>query len=296
VQGLNEGLAANRIQRIYGILNGTTNYILTRMSQEGMSFGVALKAAQKAGFAEANPAFDIHGTDAAHKLAVLSSLATGDWVHMDEVATEGIAKVDVWDVQFAERHLGRTLKLLGIGIFSEKQLSVRVHPTLIKMTHPFANVSQEYNAVIVHGDTAGDVMFYGKGAGQMPAASAVVSDVMYLARQVANGTAGQIPYVVYKPHKLKRQPFDNVMGRHYLRFNTIDKPGVLAKLTHELGSRNISIASVHQEPLASIPTVGVPIVVITHKSREGDVQDALAHISKLSFMRRRPVHLRIEDF
>ena len=191
IQGLNEGLAANRIERIYGILNGTTNYILTRMTAEGIDFPAALRAAQAAGFAEADPTFDIEGVDAAHKIAVLASLASGGWVRIEGVHREGISNLDVWDVVFAQKHLGLTVKLLGLADFDGDRVCARVYPVLLPSSHPFANVRMEYNCIAVHGDAVGDVMFYGKGAGQLAAASAVVSDVLYLARQVENGTAGQ---------------------------------------------------------------------------------------------------------
>jgi homoserine dehydrogenase len=296
VQGVNEGLSANQIQKIYGILNGTTNYILTRMAGEGIDFATALAAAQKAGFAEADPTFDIEGVDAAHKIAILASLAAGAWVRLEDVYCEGISGVDVWDVAFAKRHLGLALKLLGIAHIDDGRICARVHPTLIPLAHPFANVSMEYNAIIVHGDAVGDVMFYGKGAGQMTAASAVVSDVVYLARQVANGTAGQIPYVVYEDERrLSNLPLEKTSGRHYLRFTTIDKPGVLSQITGLLGEKDISIASAYQEA-QDLGRPGVPIVIVTHQAVEGAVRAAIAAADLLPTVTEKAVHLRIEDF
>ncbi|HRY29696.1 MAG TPA: homoserine dehydrogenase, partial [Elusimicrobiota bacterium] len=300
IQGINEGLAANRIEKIYGILNGTTNYILGRMTEDGMDFAAALKGAQEAGFAEADPTFDIEGIDAAHKLAVLASLASGAWIRLEDVTREGISSLDVWDVHFARERLGMVTKLLGIVELGKDRFSARVHPTLIPGTHPFANVPREYNAIFVHGDAAGDVMFYGKGAGQMAASSAVVSDVIYLARQVANGTAGQIPYVTYNPAvQLKPIPFDQLQCRHYLRFTTVDRPGVLAQITRFLARQKVSISSVHQEDtesaLGAAVRGGVPIVVLTHKAPEGRVREAARNIDRLAVVRRKTVHLRIED-
>jgi homoserine dehydrogenase len=296
VQGVNEGLAANQIEKICGILNGTTNYILTRMAGEGLEFAAALKAAQKAGFAEADPTFDIEGVDAAHKIAILASLAAGAWVRLEDVYREGISDVDVWDVAFAKKHLGLVLKLLGIAEIDKGRLCARVHPALIPAAHPFANVSMEYNAIIVHGDAVGDVMFYGKGAGQMTAASAVVSDVVYLARQVANGTAGQIPYVVYEDERrLSTLPIEETSRRHYLRFTTVDKPGVLSQITGLLGEKDISIASAYQEA-QDLRRRGVPIVIVTHKAKEGAVRAALQAADKLPTVTQKAVHLRIEDF
>ncbi len=296
IQGVNEGLAANRIGKIYGILNGTTNYILTRMTADGISFADALKGAQQAGFAEADPTFDIEGVDAAHKIAILASLGSGTWVRLEDVSREGISHLDVWDVKFAQQRMGLVVKLLGIATMDKDKISVRVHPVLIPRTHPFANVHQEYNAVIVHGDAAGDVMFYGKGAGQMAAASSVVSDVIYLARQVLNGTAGEIPYVAYhEKERLANVPLQDMACRHYLRFNTVDKPGVLSQITGVLGRHGVSIGSVYQESGMSNSNRGIPIVIVTHKGREGDVEAALAAIDKLPVVRRKTVHLRIEE-
>ncbi len=300
IQGLNEGLAANRIEKIYGILNGTTNYILTRMTGEGLDFGTALEQAQAAGFAEADPTFDIEGIDAAHKIAILASLASGAWVKLEHVSREGIAGLDVWDVRFAQQRLGLVTKLLGIAALDGESVSVRVHPTLIPASHPFASVNMEYNAIFVHGDAVGDVMFYGKGAGQMAAASAVVSDVIYLARQVANGTAGEIPYVAHDPRReLRPVSLKDVECRHYLRFTTADRPGVLAHIAGILGRHQVSIASVYQENADSAPLPrragGVPIVIVTHRTPEGAVQAALQEADRLSAVRRRTVHLRIEE-
>jgi len=295
VQGLNEGLAANRIEKVFGILNGTTNYILTRMSGEGLTFKEALAAAQKAGFAEKNPAFDVEGIDAAHKVALLASLASDTWVRLEEVSREGISHVDVWDVNFARQRLNLITKLLGI-VEIKKSLSARVYPALIPASHPFANVNQEYNAVFVHGDAAGDVMFYGKGAGGLAAASAVASDVVYLARQVANGTAGQIPYVSYEAERrFPILPLDDVRCRHYLRFSTADKPGVLSQIAGILGRHGVSIASVYQEADDPRPGSGVPIVIVTHMAREGDVRAALVEANRLAAIRRKTTHLRIEE-
>lgn len=300
IQGLNEGLAANRIEKIFGILNGTTNYIMDRMSKEGMTFAEALKEAQRAGFAEANPTFDVEGIDAAHKLSILASLASGTWIGLSDIYREGIADLDVWDVRFAQEKLGFITKLLGVVEFKKDKFSARVHPSLISSRHPFANVTREYNAVFVHGDAVGDVMFYGKGAGQMAAASAVVSDVLYLARHVANGTAGRLPYVSYR-NTLRYQsiPFQKIEYRHYLRFTTADKPGVLSQIAGVLGKNRVSIAAVHQEDWESAldsfarPSSGVPIVIVTHEAPEGAVREALKTIDRLSVIKRKTVHLRI---
>jgi homoserine dehydrogenase len=294
IQGLNEGLAANRIEKIYGILNGTTNYVLTRMTREGVDFASALRAAQEAGFAEADPTFDIEGVDAAHKIAILASLGSGSSIPLEDVYREGIQNLDVWDVLFAQSRLGLTTKLLGIAELDKDRFSARVHPALIPSTHPFANVSHEYNAIFVHGDAAGDVMFYGKGAGQLAAASAVVSDVVYLARQVAGGTGGLAYVASISDRRLKNIPFKDISCRHYLRFSTADKPGVLARIAGELGRHHVSIASVYQKEGSGAQS-GVPIVVVTHRAPEGAVREALRAIDRLPVVRRKSVHLRIED-
>jgi len=305
IQGLNEGLAANRIEKIYGILNGTTNYILSRMTQDGIDYGSALKEAQRVGFAEADPAFDVKGIDAAQKLAILASLASGTWIRQDSVYREGVTNVDVRDIHFARQRLGRAVKLLAIAELDRHRYSARVHPALIPAEHPFANVNQEYNAIFVHGHAAGDVMFYGKGAGQMAAASAVVSDVIFLARQVANGTAGRLPYVMYDAKaRLMPLPMFRVICQHYLRFITEDKPGVLSQIAGLLGRHKVSIASVYQDDVLASPQgprrgaprrKGVPIIIVTHKAPEGAVQKALKDIRRRSVVKEKPVHLRMED-
>ncbi|HOW28413.1 MAG TPA: homoserine dehydrogenase [Elusimicrobiota bacterium] len=305
IQSINEGLAANRIQAIYGILNGTTNYILTRMTQDGLDFAKALKEAQREGFAEADPSFDIEGTDAAHKVSVLASLASGTWVHLDDVHRQGIGNLDVWDVLFAQERLGYVTKLLGIIRFQDRLMEARVHPALIPSAHPFASVNREYNAVYVYGDAAGDIMFYGKGAGQMTAASAVVSDILFLARQIVSGTAGKIPYVSFHPsQRMKISPLSRSVCRHYLRFMTDDKPGVLSKITGILGQKGVSIEAVYQsfgsDRFSSrLPALsgrsGVPIVIVTHKAMHGAVQRALEKIDRLPVVRRKTIHLRIEE-
>lgn len=300
VQGLNEGLAANRIQRLYGIVNGTTNYILTRMSEEGLRFSAALKAAQSAGFAEADPSFDIDGVDAAHKLAILASLATGGWVKVEDVHREGLTNLDLWDIKFARRRLGLVAKSLALADFNGDEVYARVHTTLIPENHPFATVRNEYNAAVIHGDAVGDVMFYGKGAGAMPSASAVVSDVMYLARQVAGGMAGRLPYVMFEgKRKLKILEPKNRELRHYLRFSAADRTGILADVTHLLSKHDISISSVHQEDNAvtdsDVVKKFVPIVIVTHDAPEGAVQTAIKESRRIRGLSRSPVHLRIES-
>lgn len=295
VQALNEGLAANKIQKIMGILNATTNYILTKMSEEGMDYKRALVLAQKAGFAESDPSFDIRGLDATHKLSILASLALGCWVKPEDIYCEGITHVQIKDILFAKEQLGLSLKLIGIIKDHDGKTEVRVHPTLIPSTHPFSAVQNEYNAVLIHGDSVGDVMFYGKGAGRMAAASAVVSDIIFLARQVANGTAGQIPYVTYDRKKsISLLPMSEIRSRYYVRFTTVDRPGVLAQIAGILGKNNVSIASVYQKELPSSRR-RVPILIVTHHAREGDMLHSIKVIDKLKIVRTKTHLLRIEE-
>lgn len=295
IQALNEGLAANRIDKMMGILNGTTNYILTRMAREGSDFHAALRAAQQAGFAEANPHFDIAGVDTAHKLAILASLATGGWVRLEHIPCEGITDLDPRDIAFAKAQFGYAVKLLGIAKRHGTRLEVRVHPTLIPENHPFASVADEYNALLIHGDSVGDVMLYGKGAGQMAAASAVVSDLIFLARQIAVGAAGLLPYVSYDQTKqMATLPRDAVETRYYLRFMTIDRPGVLAKISGILGRHGVSISAVHQPEHAFRAQRGVPVLILTHRAKEGAVRASVQAIERLPILRAHSVLLRIE--
>ncbi len=296
IQALNEGLAGNRITKIIGILNGTTNYVLTRMSKDGLSYPVALKEAQKAGFAEADPTFDVEGIDAAHKIAILASIASGTWVKLEDVVTEGIQHVDPRDIAFVRREFGYVIKLLGIATLTEETVEVRVHPCLIPETHPFANVHNEYNAIEINGDAVGDVMLYGKGAGQMAAASAVVSDVTYLARQVAAGTAGKLPYISgdYRRH-LQAIPKEDMISRFYLRFTVADHPGVLAGISGILSKLGVSISGVYQPEHAFKNIKGVPIMILTHPVTESTMARAIKEISHKPYIRAKTVLLRIEE-
>lgn len=296
VQAINEGLAGNRIRRIVGILNGTTNFILTKMQESGESYKNALTAAQKAGFAEANPAFDVEGIDAAQKISILGSLATGQWIRPEKTHTEGITKLSLTDIRIVKDLLHQTIKLLAIAELRNHGWVLRVHPTLVSELHPFANVRNEYNAISVVGNAVSDVMLYGKGAGKMPTSSAVVSDIIFLCRQIANGTAGQLPYV--SSGSQKPEPvvsIDHIISRYYLRISTIDKPGVLSKITGILGSKKVSIASVHQDAVAdSSRDKAVSVVLVTHMSVEKNVQAAVRRINQLSTTKAATVVLRME--
>lgn len=296
VQALNEGLAGNKIHKIVGILNGTSNFILTQMQEGGLTFEDALKAAQKAGFAEADPTYDIEGIDAAQKIAILGSLATGRWIHPSNVHTEGISRLQPLDIRLIEERLHSRIKLLAIAEESKKGWVFRVHPTMISQSHPFANVRNEYNAVSLHGNAVGDVMLSGKGAGRLPTSSAVVSDIMFLCRQIANGTAGRYPYVSSRDHdEMKLSHIGDAECRYYMRVNTVDKPGLLSKITGILGAHKVSIASVHQDSYEEYPSKrGVPIILLTHATLESNIQASVKAIDRLSTTLSKTVLIRME--
>jgi homoserine dehydrogenase len=296
IQVLNEGLAANKIEKISGILNGTTNYVLSEMSRRRVSFKAALNLARSAGFAEANPTFDLEGIDTAHKLAILSSLAWSCWVKLEDISIRGISEVSEDDISFVQKEFDYTIKLIGSAKEKDGFLELSVEPCLVAQSDQFAGVHREYNAVLIHGDSSGDIVLYGKGAGQFPAASAVVSDIMYLARLVANGTAGQVPYVTHDPkRKLKILPANKSEASYYLRFTVKDKPGVLSKISGILGKNKVSIASVYQkEPLPG-RRHGVPLIMLTHRTMQGNIDKAINIIDKLQVIAEKTVKYRVEE-
>jgi homoserine dehydrogenase len=296
IQALNEGLAANRIEKIIGILNGTTNFILSEMTRNKLDYSKALARAQKSGFAEADPAFDVDGTDTAHKLAVLSSLAWSSWVKLENIKTTGITRISDEDVRAAHEEFGRVIKLLGYGEMKDGRLALSVEPCLISEKNTFANVEKEYNAISITGDSVGDVMLYGKGAGQLAAASAVVSDIMYLARQVAHGTAGILPDVTYNPrNKVKFLAADKIESCYYLRFTVADQPGVLAKIASILGRHHVSIASVYQREGSQTARKKVSVVMLSHIAMAGNVAKAIKEIDKQKFTKAQSMKLRVID-
>lgn len=295
IKALREGLAANQIDTIFGILNGTANYILTQMSRRGLSFQEALGEAQEKGYAEADPALDVDGIDAAHKLAIASALAFGTPIQFDQVYTEGISHIDQLDIQFSEE-FGYRLKLLAIGRNSERRLEMRVHPTLIPKDHMLANVDGAYNAVHIHGNAVGNIMLYGMGAGMMPTGSAVVSDLMDLARDIGGGIQERIPPLAFRSEGLKPaaiRSINEVTTCYYFRFAAVDRPGVLSKIAGILGQNRISIASVIQKGRQI--EGAVPIVMITHEALESSVQEALAEINKLDVVLAPTQVIRIEN-
>jgi len=279
IRAVKEGLVANRILSVYGIVNGTSNYILSKMTDEGLDFSVALKEAQAKGYAEADPTLDVEGMDSAHKLQILATLAFRTGVDLKEIHTEGITAITPQEIANAGE-LGYRIKLLAIAKAGDGGLEVRVHPTMIPQTSPLAAVSGVFNAVFITGDAVGDLMFYGRGAGQMPTASAVWSDVMEIARRLAHGVpALSLDLPMAAASRLPLIPMDEIRSAYYLRVMALDRPGVLSQVAGILGRHDISIASVLQKGRAAAEAV--PVVMMTHEARERDMRQALAAIDRL---------------
>ena len=296
IRAMREGLAANRIQEIYGIINGTCNYILSRMTNEGKEFPAVLAEAQKIGLAEADPSFDVDGIDSAHKLAILVWLATGGSIPLENIYVEGIRHVSAQDIVFA-REFGYTIKLLAIAKERGNGIEVHVHPTMIPSDHLLATVGGAYNAIFVKGDFVGSSMFYGQGAGKLPTASAVVSDVIEISRNLGKGVSGRIPPSGFHNQLPGRgtavSPFTEVDSEYYLRFQVIDKPGVLSKIAGILGSHQISISSVIQKGRKQ--ESAVPIFIVTHHAKEKDMRAALEETDRLPVVLDRTRMIRIEN-
>jgi homoserine dehydrogenase len=293
VKGLREGLVANWIRNLYGIVNGTSNYILTKMHQDGLEFGEALKEAQDKGFAEADPTLDVSGEDAAHKLAILASIASSAVVDLDDIYTEGISNVSKLDVDFA-KSFGYTIKLLAICKMGASEMDLRVHPTLVPNSHLLASVSYELNAVFVEGDFVGKTMFYGPGAGERPTASAIASDIVDLAKDMEMRSGERLSTLTIDPEARPTVlPVSQVENRFYLRLYTYDAPGILARISGILGNHSISISSVVQLEKHVYENY-VPLVILTHRAREADMQKALAEITSLDVTL--PDHLRLRLF
>ncbi len=296
LRSLTEGLAANHCVSLAGILNGTSNYILTRMKREGREFQEALVEAQAAGYAEADPTFDIDGIDSAHKLAIMVGLAYGTPVNVKEIYTEGIRRLTALDIRYASE-LGMTVKLLGVAKHREDGIEARVHPTMIANTAPLAQVHGVYNAIHVVGDVVGDVMFYGQGAGSLPTGSAVVSDVIDIARNVRKQACGRVPptsFPMGNRMPIRIRPMEALTTRYYLRCMVPDRPGVLSRIAGILGDHSISIASVLQQGRQEGQTV--PVVIMTHSASERSVQTAIQEIDRLSSLVSEPVTcIRVED-
>ena len=288
---ISEGLVANRIKSIYGIINGTTNYILSKMSDENAEFSEVLKEAQKLGYAEADPTYDIEGIDSAHKLAILASLAYGTQFSLKDVYREGISWISSMDIEFA-RELGYKLKLLAITKETNGKIELRVHPTMVPEDFLISKVDGVFNAVYVEGDAVGSTLYYGRGAGDMPTGSAVVSDIVDISCDIVNKTIGRNPLFSRSEKGKNLLKMDDVTSMYFFRFSAIDKPGVLSKISGILGKNNISIASVIQKDRRE--GKAVPLVVLTHRAREKDVLSAVKEINKLPIVADKTVFIRVE--
>jgi homoserine dehydrogenase len=279
---LREGLAANQIQAVYGIVNGTCNYILTRMEDAGLEYSAALKEAQEQGYAEANPASDVEGIDAGHKLSILLRLGFGMSVPFEKIFRKGISRLSHLDLQ-AAKELGYRIKLLAIARVTDGKLEARVHPTLVPQNSMLGNVMGVNNAIYVVGNFVGPTLYYGRGAGMDATASAVVSDVMELARNLSQGRgAGRLcpdGYAALNPRKLKLKPMAELVSPYYLRVWVKDQPGVLAKISGILAREKISISSVIQHEVKEKNSV--PLVIVTHQAREKSIQAAVKQINAL---------------
>jgi homoserine dehydrogenase len=295
IKAVREGLVGNEILSVKTIINGTCNYILTKMTTEGQPFATVLKKAQAKGYAETDPTLDVGGGDSGHKVAILASLICGGYVPFNAISIKGITDIGKEDITFA-RELGYTIKLLGIikktGV--DNEIEVRVHPAMLHDNHILASVSNVYNAVLLEGDAVGQILIYGRGAGEMPTASAVVSDIIDVARNIFAATPSRIPMHYYSTSRtVKVKPMDAIVSRYYLRFTVIDRPGVLASIGGHLGTEGISLASVMQKE--GFPGKGVPVIILTHAVTESNLRAAIAKIEAMDFVRDRTQVIRIEE-
>ncbi len=291
IKAIREGMVSNRFFSVFGILNGTSNYILSSMSSQGSSFKTALKEAQSKGYAEKDPSLDIKGLDSSHKLAILSLLAFGKRVDLDDIYVEGIEDISNLDIQYA-KELGYGIKLLAIAKCYGNELEARVHPTLLPSEHLLSSVSGAYNAIFIEADLVGKQLFYGQGAGKLPTASAVISDIVDIGYKIACGKNSAKPIIPKDSEIKKLRKMDDVVTRYYAHFSAIDKPGVLANIADLLGKHNISIASVVQKERREAHIV--PIVMLTHEAKELDMQAALSMINKLPAIKKKSVVIRLE--
>lgn len=295
IKTIKESLVANRIESIFAIVNGTSNFILSKMTDDGGSFETVLKEAQALGFAECNPIYDVEGIDAAHKLAILLSLCYGKKVRLDDLYREGITHIAEQDILFA-RELGYRIKLLAIAIRRDQRIEARLHPTMVPLNHLLANVNGNFNAFHIIGDASDSIFLYGQGAGMMPTASAVVSDIVDIARDMRKGVSVRVPPRVLDEEgidEIRLMPFDEIRTNYYFRFSAADRPGVLSRISGILGANDISIAAVIQK--GRTQGGAVPIVMTTYKARERDVQKALKEIDRLDVVMGKTMLIRIED-
>jgi homoserine dehydrogenase len=293
IKALKEGLVANRINYIKGIMNGTANYILTQMTDHGTPFAEVLKEAQDLGFAEADPTYDVEGIDTAHKLAILMTIAYGLSVHLDDITVEGISNIEPIDIDFA-RKFGYRIKLLAISRNHGEHVEARVHPTMVPEDHMLATISGAFNGIQFQGDTVGDVLLYGQGAGMMPTGSAVAADVVDIGRNIASGSINRVPALSYLPDQIaepKITPMEQLVCPYYFRVTALDKPGVLSVITGVFGKYGISIQSMMQQGRdANEP---VYIVFRTHRATEDAVEKAINDINRLDICTGPTVKIRL---
>lgn len=293
IRSLQEGFAGNHIKTMYGIVNGTSNFILSEMTDKGMDFDIALKEAQERGYAEANPAADIEGIDAANKIAILTALAFDSDVKLEDVFVEGITDITQRDIQYA-RELGYCVKLLAINkVVDGNKLQVRVHPTMLPERSMLANVNGVFNAIYVVGNATGSTMLYGRGAGQMPAASAVVGDIIDIGKTIVAGAKPQLlPSATLGGTEYSLKPIEECVTRYYMRFQALDQPGVLANIAGVLGQHGISISSVIQKERREGKSV--PVIIMTHEAAEGNVQSAIQEIDAMDDISAKSMLMRVE--
>jgi homoserine dehydrogenase len=295
IKSIRESLAGNNITAVNGILNGTCNYILSQITNKGMEFKEALAQAQANGYAEADPTFDIEGFDTAHKTAIIASLAYGTKINFDDLYIEGITGITETDIKYA-KEFGYLIKLLAITKDLGNSIEARIHPTMIPINNMLAKIDGSLNATSVFGDAVGELMLCGYGAGMMPTASAVVGDIIDIARNILFNAKTRIPIAGFMPDQVKSKPvtpIEDILTNYYFRFFLLDKPNVLSLVAGILGSYGISIKSVHQKERN--PQKGVPVIIITHLAKESEVKKALQEISALDIVLQKPVFIRIED-
>lgn len=290
IYALKQALAANTIRAVVGILNGTTNYILTKMSREGRAFKEVLAQAQELGYAEADPTADVEGLDAARKIAILSSIAFNSRITLNDVYVEGITGITASDIEYA-RELGYSVKLLAIATEEGGQVQARVHPAFIPQTHPLAAVNDVYNAVFIQGDAVGDIMLYGRGAGQMPTASAVVGDIIEISRNLAQNYVTRLGCTCYEDKKILN--IGQLSSQFYIRLQVVDRPGVLAGIAGVFGNNNVSIAAVVQKTSKGDQA---ELIMITHRVLENNLQDALTVLRGMSIVGEIGSVIRVEEF
>jgi len=295
IKSMRESLVGNHIKSMSGILNGTCNYILSKIEDEGISFKDALAEAQRKGYAEADPTLDVGGFDTAHKIAILAALAYGMEINLEDVYIEGISRITPLDIEFA-RQFGYRIKLLAISKIQDNKVEARVHPTMIPLKNLLAAISGTVNAITICGDAVGDILLYGHGAGMMPTASSVVSDIVDIARNILSGTVRRVPPLSYQRKSIRRipvLPLDDLVTHYYFRFAALDRPGVLSTISGILGKYDISLQSVHQKGRKT--NGSVPLVMLSHRAKEAHVKRALAEIGDLNVVSDEPVLIRIED-